>query len=110
MLLLALPSCSAAMGDGATLGNHGPSLRIDKFLWFARLAASRSVAQKMAEDGHIRLNGRRIERAHSPVRAGDLITFPHASGVRVVRVIALPGRRGPAPEAQTCYEELKLGN
>lgn len=51
MPLLALPSCSVAMGDGATLGNHGPSLRIDKFLWFARLAASRSVAQKMAEDG-----------------------------------------------------------
>lgn len=89
---------------------HGPSLRIDKFLWFARLAKSRSVAQKMAEEGHIRLNGRRIERSHSPVRTGDLITFPHPSGVRVVRVIQLPGRRGPAPEAQACYEELTVGN
>ena len=98
------------MAEGAPLGNHGPSLRIDKFLWFTRLAQSRSVAQKMAEEGHIRLNGRRIERAHSPVRAGDLITFPHPSGVRVVRVLELPARRGPAPEAQTCYEELKLGN
>lgn len=98
------------MAEGAPLGNHGPSLRIDKFLWFARLAKSRPVAQKLAEEGHIRLNGRRIERAHSPVRAGDLITFPHPSGVRVVRVVELPGRRGPAPEAQTCYEELKLGD
>ena len=97
------------MAESAPVGNHGPSLRIDKFLWFVRLAKSRSVAQKMAEDGHIRLNGRRIERAHSPVRTGDLITFPH-HGVRVVRVVQLPGRRGPAPEAQSCYEELKLGD
>lgn len=98
------------MADAAPAGAHGPSLRIDKFLWFARLAKSRSVAQKMAEDGHIRLNGRRIERSHAPVRPGDLITFPHASGVRVVRIIELPGRRGPASEAQACYEELKLGH
>lgn len=98
------------MADALTPGGHGPSLRIDKFLWFARLAQSRSVAQKLAEDGHIRLNGRRIERAHAPVRMGDLITFPHPSGVRVVRIIQLPGRRGPAVEAQCCYEELKLGD
>ncbi|WP_049785890.1 RNA-binding S4 domain-containing protein [Sphingobium chlorophenolicum] len=97
------------MADAGMPSAHGPSLRIDKFLWFARLAKSRSVAQKMAEDGHIRLNGRRIERSHSPVRAGDLITFPHPSGVRVVRILQLPGRRGPAPEAQSCYEELTVG-
>ncbi|WP_340265190.1 RNA-binding S4 domain-containing protein [Sphingobium mellinum] len=98
------------MADLAPTSGHGPSLRIDKFLWFARLAKSRTMAQKLAEEGHIRLNGRRIERAHAPVRAGDLITFPHPSGVRVVRVTQLPGRRGPAPEAQDCYEELKLGD
>jgi ribosome-associated heat shock protein Hsp15 len=98
------------MADASAPGGHGPSLRIDKFLWFARLAQSRSVAQKLAEDGHIRLNGRRVERAHAPVRTGDLITFPHPSGVRVVRIIQLPARRGPAPEAQCCYEELKLGD
>lgn len=90
-------------------GGHGPTLRIDKYLWFTRLAKSRSVAQKLAEDGHIRLNGRRVERAHTAVRTGDLITFPHPSGVRVVRVATLPDRRGGAPEAQKCYEELKLG-
>jgi ribosome-associated heat shock protein Hsp15 len=97
------------MADAGATSAHGPNLRIDKFLWFARLAKSRSIAQKLAEEGHIRLNGRRIDRSHSPVRAGDLITFPHPSGVRVVRVIQLPGRRGPAPEAQACYEELTVG-
>jgi ribosome-associated heat shock protein Hsp15 len=96
------------MADAPAAG-HLPTLRIDKFLFFARLAKSRSLAQKLAEDGHIRLNGRRIDRAHAPVRAGDLITFPHGDSVRVVRVIALPARRGPAPEAQACYEELTVG-
>ncbi|WP_370174475.1 RNA-binding S4 domain-containing protein [Sphingobium abikonense] len=97
------------MADAGAGVGHGPSLRIDKYLWFARLSKSRSIAQKLAEDGHMRLNGRRIDRAHAPVRAGDLITFPHVGGVRVVRVLALPVRRGPAPEAQSCYEELTIG-
>ena len=97
------------MADPVPGTGHGPSLRMDKFLWFARLSTSRSAAQKLAEDGHIRLNGRRIERAHAPVRPGDLITFPHPSGVRVVRVIVLPVRRGPTPEAHTCFEELTVG-
>lgn len=97
------------MADPVTGIGHGPTLRIDKLLWFARLSKSRSAAQKLAEDGHIRLNGRRIERAHAPVRSGDLITFPHGDAVRVVRVIQLPTRRGPAPEAQACYEELTVG-
>ncbi len=88
---------------------HAPTLRIDKFLWFVRLARSRSVAQAMAEQGHIRLNGRRIDRAHAAVRVGDLITFPGNESVHVVRVSVLPRRRGPAPEAQACYEEISLG-
>ncbi|MDX3909149.1 MAG: RNA-binding S4 domain-containing protein [Sphingobium sp.] len=87
----------------------GPTLRIDKYLWFVRLASSRTNAQKLAEEGHIRINGRRVERAHSPVRAGDLITFPFGQKVRVVRVSSLPQRRGPAPEAQACYEEIVVG-
>lgn len=89
---------------------QGGSLRIDKFLWFARLARSRSYAQALAEEGHIRLNGRRVDRAHAPVRPGDLITLPHGGSARVVRVNALPLRRGPAPEAQECYEEIRVGD
>jgi len=90
-------------------GGHAPSLRIDKFLWFVRLAKSRSIAQAMAERGIMRLNGRRIERAHSPVRVGDLLTLAQGDRIRVVRVLRLPDRRGPASEAQGCYEELELG-
>ncbi|RXR25612.1 RNA-binding S4 domain-containing protein [Sphingobium fluviale] len=84
-------------------------MRIDKFLWFARLAKSRTAAQAMAEQGIMRLNGRRIERAHSAARVGDLVTLAQGDRIRVVRILALPARRGPAAEAQACYEELMLG-
>lgn len=92
-----------------SMGASSPTLRIDKYLWFTRLANSRTSAQKLAEEGHIRINGRRVERSHTIVRPGDLITFPYGQKVRVVRVSSLPQRRGPAPEAQACYEEIVVG-
>lgn len=93
-----------------TTAASSPTLRIDKYLWFVRLASSRTNAQKLAEAGHIRINGRRVERAHSPVRPGDLITFPFGQTARVVRVNALPQRRGPPAEAHACYEEIVVGS
>jgi ribosome-associated heat shock protein Hsp15 len=94
---------------GASPPAHQPGQRIDKFLWFARLARSRSAAQAIAERGIVRLNGRRIDRAHSPVRVGDLVTLPHGDRALVVRVLLLPERRGPTGEAMLCYEELEIG-
>lgn len=81
-------------------------MRIDKLLWYLRLAKTRSVAQTMAETGYIRLNGRRIDRAHQKVSAGDTLVVPLAQGVCAIEVLALPERRGPAPEAQSCYRVL----
>jgi ribosome-associated heat shock protein Hsp15 len=81
-------------------------MRIDKLLWFLRLAKTRSIAQAMAETGHMRLNGRRVDRAHLNVGVGDVLVIPLAARVRVVEVLSLPTRRGPAPEAQSCYREL----
>ena len=82
------------------------TLRLDKFLWFARLAKTRGFAQEVAEAGHMRISGRVVDRAHAPVRIGDVLSFPLHGRVRVVRVAALPSRRGPAAEARLCYEDL----
>jgi len=82
------------------------SMRIDRFLWFARLARSRSVAQAMAAAGTMRLDGRRVDRAHLPVRVGSVLAFVQGGTVRVVRIAALPKRRGPATEAATLYLDL----
>lgn len=81
-------------------------MRIDKLLWFLRLAGSRSFAQAWVLDGHIRLNGRRIEKPGTAVGCGDVLTLPMRSEVRIVQVLALPTRRGPASEAQACYRVL----
>ena len=84
-------------------------MRIDKLLWYLRLAKTRPFAQAMAEDGHMRLNGRRIDRAHQKVAVGDVLTVPAGLGVKVMEIRALPLRRGPAPEAQACYRVLDGG-
>jgi ribosome-associated heat shock protein Hsp15 len=93
----------AALMPGVPSLAAGPTIRIDKLLWFLRLAASRSFAQGWASQGHIRLNGRRIERPSAVVREGDVLVLPLRDAVRVIEVLAIPTRRGPAPEAQACY-------
>jgi ribosome-associated heat shock protein Hsp15 len=81
-------------------------MRIDKYLVFVRLVKTRSLAQKLVEDRHFRIDGRTIERAHTEVKVGNVLTFPLNDRVRVIRIEALPTRRGPAPEAQACYTDL----
>jgi ribosome-associated heat shock protein Hsp15 len=79
------------------------SLRIDRLLWFLRLAPTRSAAQKLVESGHIRMSGQRVTKTAQTVTAGDVLTLPLAGGVRVIEIIAIPVRRGPASEAAICY-------
>ncbi|AYJ86255.1 RNA-binding S4 domain-containing protein [Sphingomonas paeninsulae] len=81
-------------------------MRLDKFLWFARLTKTRSAAQAIAASGHLRIDSRAIDRAHVSIRAGQVIAFPLGPRVRVLRIETLPVRRGPAPEARECYTDL----
>lgn len=78
-------------------------LRLDKFLWFARIVKTRGQAQEMAENGRIRLNGRLVDRAHATVRPGDVLSFAQCGAVRIMEVRALPARRGPPTEARVLY-------
>jgi ribosome-associated heat shock protein Hsp15 len=81
-------------------------MRIDKYLFFVRLVKTRGLAQKLVEDGHFRIDGRVVDRAHAEVKAGSVLTFALNDKVRVLKVEALPNRRGPAPEARACYIDL----
>jgi ribosome-associated heat shock protein Hsp15 len=83
-------------------------MRIDRFLFFIRLLKSRTQAQAVIETGHVRIDGKRVEKSSEEVRAGSIVALPLRDRVRVVRVLSLPNRRGPAPEARTCYEELGI--
>ncbi|QHL90083.1 RNA-binding S4 domain-containing protein [Sphingomonas changnyeongensis] len=82
------------------------SLRLDKYLWFARLTKTRAAAQLLCAEGRMRLGGRLVDRAHLAVRVGDVLTFALHGRVRVIRILALPARRGPAAEAALCYVEI----
>ena len=81
-------------------------MRLDKYLWFTRLARKRGHAQEVAEAGHMRIDGRVVDQAHAPVRVGNVLSFPLHGRVRIIRIEALPDRRGPASEAQACYTDL----
>lgn len=89
---------------------HPPSqnlgMRLDKFLWAARFFKSRTLAAGLLKEGRVRVNRRLVDKAHVTVRVGDVLTFPQADRIRVVRVVALEEQRGPAPVAQTLYEDL----
>lgn len=82
------------------------SLRLDRFLWFARIVKTRALAQQMAAQGRLRLNGRVVDKAHAIIRAGDVLGFASRGEVRVLKIEALPVRRGPPAEARMLYSEL----
>jgi len=81
-------------------------IRVDKLLWFLRLAKTRAIARTIAADGHMRVNGRRIDRAHQKIVVGDILSIPLGNISRVIELTGLPERRGPASEAQSCYRVL----
>ncbi|MGQ3100968.1 MAG: RNA-binding S4 domain-containing protein [Sphingopyxis solisilvae] len=86
------------------------SIRLDKLLWFLRFARSRSLAQAIIAAGHIRLDGRRVTRSSCAVHAGATLVLPVGERIEVIRLLTLPVRRGPAPEAQACYVRLEAAN
>jgi ribosome-associated heat shock protein Hsp15 len=83
-------------------------VRIDRFLYFIRLVKSRTLAQAIIDQGHVRVDGRRVEKHSEEVRAGSILALPLHDRVRVLKVLALPTRRGPAVEARACYKELGI--
>lgn len=94
------------MPEMETASVGGASLRLDKWLWFARFVKSRSLASKLVELGRMRVNGVPTAKAHYAVRPGDVLTFALGPHIRVIKVVALGARRGPAPEAQQLYLDL----
>lgn len=81
-------------------------MRVDKWLWFARMARTRPLAVELVVGGKVRLNGARLDSPGKGIKTGDVLTLTLPGGVRVVRVTGLPARRGPAPEAGLHWEDM----
>jgi ribosome-associated heat shock protein Hsp15 len=80
--------------------------RLDKWLWFARMARTRTAAAQLVVDGHVRVNSQRIVQPAKGVRPGDVLTIALERDVRLLRVAALGARRGPYEEARRLYDDL----
>ncbi|MGB5448314.1 MAG: RNA-binding S4 domain-containing protein [Woeseiaceae bacterium] len=80
------------------------SLRLDRWLWFTRFYKTRTAAQAAVNGGHVRVNGERA-RAATSVRIGDEVQLVRQQSTYELTVLEIPARRGPAKDAQACYDE-----
>jgi ribosome-associated heat shock protein Hsp15 len=80
--------------------------RIDKWLFFARVVKSRSLAARLVQAGRVRVNREKAEQASHLVKAGDTLTITLDRRVLVYRIVAPGVRRGPAEEARLLYEDV----
>ncbi|HYZ21788.1 MAG TPA: S4 domain-containing protein [Rhodopila sp.] len=81
--------------------------RLDKWLWCARVMRARSDCAALVAQGSIRINRQPTEKPHARLRVGDVLTVPVHGRVRVMRVLALAARRGPAVEARLLYDDIE---
>ncbi len=80
--------------------------RLDKWLWCARFMKARTDCAALVSQGSVRINRQPTDKAHARLRPGDVLTVPVHGRVRVVRVLSLAARRGPASEAAALFEEV----
>jgi ribosome-associated heat shock protein Hsp15 len=80
--------------------------RIDRWLFFARVVKSRSLAAKLVQAGRVRIDGRKSDQASDSVRPGNTLTITLERRILVYRVVDTGQRRGPAEEARGLYEDL----
>jgi ribosome-associated heat shock protein Hsp15 len=97
-----MPTASATFGNGVAPAR----LRVDRWLWCARFYKTRSAAADAVKGGHVRVNGRRTKAAHE-IKLGDALSITRDETEYEISVVAIPVRRGPAPEAQRCYVETE---
>jgi len=80
--------------------------RLDKWLWFARVAKTRGLAARLVAEGRVRLNARRVEIPAKPVGSGDVLTIVLERQVRALKVVAPGPVLGGRSEASLLFEEL----
>ena len=82
------------------------TIRLDKWLWHARFLKSRSMATAFVSAGKVRVDGTPVSKPARSVGAGDVLTFVLNDNVKVVKILGCGVRRGPAPEAQSLYDDM----
>lgn len=86
----------------------GSTQRIDKWLWFARIMKTRSLAAALVNQGAVRVNRRVTAKPSHAVAPGDVLTLVVGGRVRVLKVLEPGTRRGPPAQARLLYEDLTV--
>lgn len=81
-------------------------IRIDKWLWYARVVKTRTLAAKCVTGGNVRVNREKTTNASAKVKPGDVLTIAINERVRILEIVQVGSRRGPATEALTLYNDL----
>jgi len=81
-------------------------LRIDKWLWYARVFKTRSLAASSVKSGKVRVNTERVSSSSRTVLVGDVLTITLDRQIKILKIVDIGTRRGPASEAQGLYEDL----
>ena len=82
-----------------------PSQRLDKWLWHARFFKTRTLAARVVSEGKVRVDGAPVSKPARQISPGVTLTFSKDDRVRVIHVLGIGDRRGPAPEAQALYDD-----
>ena len=93
------------MTDATKFGTDSTKVRVDKWLWATRKFKTRTLAGKTCDTGHVKINGN-VAKASSKVKIGDEVRALTPGGAKVLKVLALAEKRGPATFAVTLYEDL----
>ena len=82
------------------------TVRLDKWLWYARFFKTRTLATKLISSGKLRINGEVTLKPHRQAQIGQVLTFAQGSHIRVIRIDEIGKCRGPAAEAATLYTDF----
>ncbi|KAF0228029.1 MAG: RNA-binding [Beijerinckiaceae bacterium] len=83
------------------------TLRLDKWIWFARFQRSRETCADLVRKGHVRVNSRKVTQPGAMVRPGDVLTLALPGKTVVIEITGLAGRREGAALAAGLYRSVE---
>ena len=82
------------------------TLRLDIYLYYIRIFKSRSIATKFVSNNRLRISGKVTQKPHKMISIGDVLTMTINDNIKVLKVLAIPKRRGPYLESVNFYRPL----
>ena len=82
------------------------TLRLDIYLYYIRIFKSRSIATKFVSNNRLRISGQVTQKPHKMISIGDVLTITINDNIKLLKVLAIPNRRGSYSESLNFYEDI----